>query len=252
MQYVRTENGNIKAGENGIPLIKDDENSEPYELDATQLKSKVAELNEEAKKHRLSAKDLQKKLDQFEGIDDPQAAKDALEKVQNLQDKDIIDANKAEEMKKQIQDQYEQKLAEKDQELSERDKQIHNLVVSNAFSNSKVINEKTILPPDVAEAYFGKHFKVENGQAVAYDDSGNPIHSKEEPWKPAPFDEALDHLLERHPRRDQLLRGSPGGSGSASGSGAGGEKKISRTQFEQMTPEQQRKWVVEQGGEVTD
>jgi hypothetical protein len=232
MQYVKTEDGNIKVGENGNPLVQE-EGKEPYELDAFHLKSKVNELNEEAKKHRLSAKELQEKLDKFEGIDDPKKAKEALQTVQNLEDQKLIDAGKAEEMKKQIQDQYESKLSEKDQALSERDQQIHKLVVSNAFANSQVVNEKTILPPDVAEAYFGKNFTVENGQAVAYDQNGNPIHSREKPGEPAPFDEALDYLVENHPQRDRLIKGNPGGSGSPPGGGSpgGGGEAMSRQDF---------------------
>jgi len=250
MQYLKTENGNIQVGENGNPLVQE-EGKDSYELDAFHLKSKVNELNEEAKKHRLSAKDLQEKLDQFQGIDDPKAARDALKKVQDLNDAQLIDAGKAEEMKKQIQEQYEQKVSEKDQALSARDQQIHNLVVSNAFANSQVVNEKTILPPDVAEAYFGQNFKVENGQAVAYDQNSNPIYSKQKPGEPAPFDEALDHLVENHPQKDRLLKGNPGGSGSGPGGGSGGKGKINRSQFNEMEPGQARQFVTE-GGQVID
>jgi len=250
MEYVKTDNGNIQMGDNGNPLVQE-EGKQPYELDAFHLKSKVNELNEESKKHRLSAKDLQEKLDQFQGIDDPKSAKDALKKVKDLNDAQLIDAGKAEEMKKQIQDQYESKISEKDSELSQRDKQIHQLVVSNAFANSQVVNEKTILPPDVAEAYFGQQFKVENGQAVAYDKSGNPIYSREKSGEPAPFDEALDHLVENHPQKDRLLKGNPGGSGSGPGGGSNNKQKISRDQFSNMEPDQAAKYVRD-GGQIID
>lgn len=232
MQYVKTEDGNIKVGEGGNPLVQE-EGGEPYELDAMHLKSKVNELNEEAKKHRLTAKEAQEQLEQFQGIDDPKKAREALKTVQNLEDKKLIDAGEAEKLKQQVQEEYEQKIQGYEQSLSERDQQIHKLVVSNAFANSKTINEKTILPPDVAEAYFGRHFQVENGQAVAYDDNGKPIHSREKPGEPAPFDEALDYLVENHPQRDRLIKGNPGGSGSPPGGGSpgGGGEAMSRQDF---------------------
>jgi hypothetical protein len=217
MEYVKTENGNIKVGENGNPVVKDGDSE--YELDAIHLNSKIPELQKEAKNHRLKAKELQEKLDNFQGIDDPDKAREALKTVQNLEDKKLIDAGKAEEMKRQIQDQYDSKIAEKDQELSKRDQQIHKLVVSNAFANSQTINDQTILPPDVAEAYFGKHFQVEDGKAVAYDHSGNPIYSREKPGEPAPFDEALQTIINQHPQKDRILKAAPGGGGTPPGNG---------------------------------
>lgn len=249
MPWKRDDQGQLALDDNGDPIRIDSNGNEASVKDdgIDSLQRAVSESIQRKEK----IQDLEKQLKNYEGIDDPQKAKDALEKVQNLENKDLIDAGKAEEMKQQIKDQYENKISEKDQALSERDQQIHNLVVSNAFASSQVVNEKTILPPDVAEAYFGKHFKVENGQAVAYDQNGNPIYSKDKPGEPASFDEALDHLVENHPQRDRLLKGSPGGSGSGPGGGSGGGKKISRSQFDSMEADQAHQFVRE-GGQVVD
>jgi hypothetical protein len=217
MEYVKTENGNIKVGENGNPMVKDGDSE--YELDAIHLNSKIPELQKEAKNHRLKAKELQESLDKYQDIDDPDKAREALKTVRNLEDKKLIDAGKADEMKKQIQDQYESKMAEKDKELLKRDQQIHQLVVSNAFASSQTISEQTILPPDVAEAYFGKHFQVEDGKAIAYDHSGNQIYSREKPGEPASFDEALQAIIDQHPQKDRILKAAPGGGGTPQGNG---------------------------------
>jgi hypothetical protein len=249
IEYVKNEDGSIKVGENGNPMVRDGD--QEYELDAIHLSSKIPELQKEAKNHRLKAKELQEQLEKYQGIDDPEKAREALQTVQHLEDEKLIDAGKAEEMKRQIREQYESKMAEKDQELSKRDQQIHQLVISNAFANSRVINEQTVLPHDVAEAYFGKHFKVENGQAIAYDSAGNVIYSKERPGEPANFDEALQTIINQYPQKDRILKATPGGSGAVPGDKAAKGRTISRSQFEQLAP-QERMSFVKSGGQISE
>jgi hypothetical protein len=249
MPWKKNDDGMLALDSDGFPIRIDSEGNESSVKDdgIDYLQRTVAESI--SRKNKL--KELEQQLEKYQGIDDPDKAREALQTVQNLEDKKLIDAGKAEEMKKQIQQQYENKMAEKDQELSKRDQQIHQLVISNAFAKSKVINDQTILPPDVAEAYFGRHFKVEDGKAIAYDHAGNPIYSREKPGEPAPFDEALQAIISQHPQKDRILKAAPGGSGAVPGDKAAKGRTISRSQFEQLAP-QERMSFVKSGGQISE
>jgi hypothetical protein len=249
MPWKKNDDGTLALDSDGFPIRIDSEGNESSVKDdgIDYLQRTVAESI--SRKNKL--KELEQQLEKYQGIDDPDKAREALQTVQNLEDKKLIDAGKAEEMKRQIREQYESKMAEKDQELSKRDQQIHRLVVSNAFAKSKVINDQTILPPDVAEAYFGRYFKVENGQAIAYDSAGNVIYSKERPGEPANFDEALQAIISQHPQKDRILKAAPGGSGASSGSGTPAGRTVSRQQFEAMG-HGERMAFVKDGGKIND
>jgi hypothetical protein len=249
MPWKKNDDGMLALDSDGFPIRIDSEGNESSVKDdgIDYLQRTVAESI--SRKNKL--KELEQQLEKYQGIDDPDKAREALQTVQNLEDKKLIDAGKAEEMKRQIQQHYESKMAEKDKELSKRDEQIHRLVVSNAFANSRVINDQTILPPDVAEAYFGRHFKVEDGKAIAYDHAGNPIYSREKPGEPAPFDEALQAIISQHPQKDRILKAAPGGSGASSGSGTPAGRTVSRQQFEAMG-HGERMAFVKDGGKIND
>lgn len=246
IEYVKNEDGSIKVGENGHPVVR--ENDQEYELDAIHLKTKIPELQKEAKEHRLKAKEYQEKLSKYDGIEDPDKALEALRTVQNLEDKKLIDAGQVEEMKKKIREQYESKLSEKEKELAESEQQKHKLVMSYSFANSKTINEQTVLPPDVAEAYFGRFFKVEDGKAIAYDSNGNVIYSKEKPGEPANFDEALQTIIDQYPQKDRILKAAPGGSGTVPGSGA--NMQGVRSKADLKTAKDKAKYISQYGREA--
>lgn len=221
LEYVKTDDGGLKLGDNGNPLVTDGQN-DPFELDALHLYSKVPELNKEAEKHRKKAKETQDQLEslkqQFDGIEDPEKAREALKTMQNLEDKKLIDAGEVDKIKKSVADAYEKQIQEKDKYLQEKDSHIYKLLVSNQFANSKVVNEKTVLPPDMAEAYFGKHFKIEDGQVVGYlgDDK---IYSKQKPGEIAPFEEALQTIIDQYPMKDRILKAPSSGGGTKPGDG---------------------------------
>jgi hypothetical protein len=104
--------------------------------------------------------------------------------------------------------------------------------VSNNFATHPLFggsNTKSKLTPEIAEAYFSKHFRVEvadDGIELllrAYKDPGkfkDPIYSRENPGEPASFQEAMNELWDKFPGRDQLMAAGKSGSGSGGGSGA--------------------------------
>ena len=220
MPWKRDDNGNLALDEENNPIRVDAEGKEyPFgdsNLDGTL--SKLEKLNRDEAGYRKTAEQLKQKLKPLEDIEDVETwrseADKAMKTMQNLKDKDLVDANEVENLKKQLSESYEKKIQEKDQALQEKDSLVYNLMVSQNFAKSQAL-ENTVLPPDVAEAYFGKHFKIEDGQVVGY--LGNDkIYSKQNPGQLATFDEALTEIIDQYPMKDRILKGPAGGSGSNS------------------------------------
>lgn len=233
----------LKLDESGNAVLKDgypvytDHKDEEIEVDVASLYRTISSLKEEAKGHRLKAKDLKTTLTAFEGIEDledyRQQADEAIKRVNDFKDKDMVAADKVAGLKAEwdkIAESAKQKLLdsikEKEDTLTKKDVSIRQLLVSNAFANSSFFAGKeprTILPPDVAEARFGNHFKIEenNGvpKIVAYSTAGMPISSSKNPGENASFDEAMAEILDQYPGKDRILPAGNAGSGSSGGSG---------------------------------
>ena len=234
--------------QDGKPVyIYDDGKELPF--DAAGTAGTISRLNGEAKSHRERAEAAEGKLKLFDGIEDGEAARKALETIKNIDEGKLIAAGKVEEIKlaaqKAAQDQvaaasktHTEELAKAQQGLAQRDQTIHNLLIGGSFKGSKLISEKFAIPADMVESHFGKAFKVEDGKVVAYGDDGNKIFSRVRAGELADFDEALETLVERYPHKDYILKssGANGGGAPHSGGGNGGKKSITRQQFDQMNP----------------
>ena len=99
-------------------------------------------------------------------------------------------------------------------------------MVSNKFASSPYFvgeKKKTILPPNIGESHFGKHFKVEDDDGIsvlkAYHENGEPIISKVNPGEPADFNEAMGIIIDEFPNKDTILSAPGGGSGGQGGHG---------------------------------
>lgn len=237
----------IKTTEEGTPVIDGtkvvfvDPDGKELPLDPPQMYNKIIELGNENKGHREKKNELSESLKIFEGIDDlaeyRQKADKALETVTNFNDKDWMKAEKVEQLKKEMSDSYEQKITqkkqafeqaigEKDQVISKKDQQIHKLLISNNFAIHPLFGgpkPKTKLSPELAEAYFSKHFRLEEQEGThelvlkAYHDPGRfeqPVYSRENPGEDASFLEAMDELWEKYPGKDALTNASGSGSGN--------------------------------------
>ena len=233
---------------NGVkcPVYIDPDGTE-LALDPPSMYDKIQDMGRQNQKDRKNYTEARDKLKPFEGIDDledwKKTAEEALATVKNLKDKDLMDADKVANLKREINEAWDEKLRQKDAAISDiekshaaaleaKDSKIRTLLVSNKFAQSKFFNGKdsiTVLPADIAEDHFGKHFKVEEdgGTMVlrAYYDAGHTdlIRSKTNPGEPATFDEAIGFIIDKHPRKEGLLRGSAGGSGGGGGNGGGGD-----------------------------
>ncbi|AIU29348.1 hypothetical protein LV28_24725 [Pandoraea pnomenusa] len=225
----------------------------PFDADATL--GNISRLNGEAKSHRERAEKAEGALKAFEGIADPAAAIAALETVKNLNDKKLVDAGEVQKVKDQA---IASVRAEYDPIVKERDSlktALFDEKIGGAFARSKFIGEKVAIPADFVQASFGKHFTVEDGKIVAKDASGNQLFSRTRHGEPADFEEALSILIDGHPQRDSILKGSGASGGGASGGGNGGgsgKRTITRSQFEGMGAAEQAAAARDANVTITD
>lgn len=251
MKLKFDENGHVVL-QDGKPVYIHDDGKE-IAFDGAQAFAKIGQLTSENKSHRTRADELDAKIKQFEGIEDPAAARKALETLKNLDDKKLVDAGEVEKIRTEAIKAVEDKYAPV---IKERDELQASLVaekVGGSFARSQFITEKLAIPADLAQARFGEAFKVEGGQVVAYDKSGNKLYSRANPGELAGFDEAFEMLIEAYPHRDAILKSSGAfGSGAKGGNGGGsGSKSINRAAFENLSPAERMEFS-KGGGSVTD
>jgi hypothetical protein len=221
--------------QDGKPVYIADDGKE-IAFDAVGTADTIKRLNGEAKTHREAKEAAETKLKAFEGIEDPAAAKDALAKIANLKDKDLVEAGKVEEIKAAAIAAVEEKYKPVVEENASLKGALHSEKIGGSFARSKFIADKIAVPADIVEARFGKNFKLEDGKVVAYDQAGNAIFSKASPGNHADFDEALEILVDQYPYKDSILKGTGGGTGARPGNGGAGSKTMSRAEFEKLDP----------------
>lgn len=223
----------------GLPVyIMDDGKDQAFDAPGTLFK--VKSLTEEKDRHFEKASKLQVKIDDsvkalkvFEGID-PVAAKAALETVEKLDGKKMIDAGEFDKLKDQMQGIQDTKLAEQasdyDKKIGDFEVQvgaqkntIDNLMITSNFAKSPLFSgdkPKTILTPDMAVSAFGGNFKVEGDgltpKLIGYL-NGEKIPSTSNVGEPADFEEAIAVIIEKHPGKERFLT-SPDGGGPGAGS----------------------------------
>lgn len=243
----------LKLDENNQVVVQDgkpvftDKDGKDIPIDVPQMYQKILDLGKESKKHRETAEaaitERKTALSLFEGIEDLKEwktkADEAMAAVANFNEKDWLKADKVDSMKRQMKEAHEdekRQLAaafEKDKSslasaIEKQKSQIHKLVISNKFAQHPLWSgedPKTTLRPEIAESFFGKHFKVEEdektGELVerAYFANGDLVYSRKRAGEPADFFEAMEEIFDQYPGKDSLLRAKSGGSGSTGGEG---------------------------------
>lgn len=218
----------LKMDESGKPVLDGelpvfvDEQGQEQALNVADLVAKVNVFSRDLDSLRKRAKQAEDKLAGYNGFD-VDAARKALETVQKLDEKKLIDAGEVDKVKRGVIDSYEPKLAERDKKIEELNGSIRKLSVSSKIAASEYIKKNLLIPPDMFEARFGSHFHVEDeGRVVVRDFHGNPIMSRRNPGEYADPDEAIEQLINAYPARDSILRSS-GAKGSGAQSGDGGQ-----------------------------
>lgn len=253
MPYKYDEEGNIvvqEVGDKKLPLFVHPDGKE-VPLDADGTIARIGQLNAEAKSHREGKEAAEAKLKAFGEID-PEAAKKALEVVKNIDDKKLVDSGKVEEVRaaaiKTMQERLDATMASFTSQKTELEKQVadmqsalHRAIVGGSFAKSQFIKDKLIIPPELAEAFFGKNFKVVDGKLAAFDDGGKPIGSRIRPGDfNVEFDEALEILVDGYANKAAILKGSivKNGGGEITGrTGPSGRPVITRQQYEALPAE---------------
>lgn len=218
----------------GKPIYEMEDGKE-LPFDAPRAMEKIHELNAENASRRKDSEKLTEKLKLFEGIEDPEVAKKAIETVANLDAKKLIDAGEVEKLKKQYSEtfdaelgktrkEHEKKIKDFEELLKGKDSTIRNLIIGSNFAKSKYFageNPKTTLPWDMAQEVFGKYFKPEADKdgslrLIGYY-SGEKILSRDPAriGEPAEFEEAIGFLIDKYPQKEWILRNSPGGPGGS-------------------------------------
>ena len=224
----------------GKPVYIHDDGKE-VAFDAPSTVSTIARINGEARANRERYEAAEAKLKPFEGLTDPEAARKALEIVANLDQKKLVDAGQIETIKaeaiKAVEEKYKPIVAERDKLQAD----LYGEKIGGAFSRSKLIAEKFAIPADIVQARFGQNFKIEDGKTVAYDASGNKLFSRAKPGEVAEFEEALELLVDQYPYKDNILKGTVGsGGGATGGTVVNGKRTILRSEFDNMDPATQR------------
>ncbi|MEG2434563.1 MAG: hypothetical protein RSA84_16285 [Acinetobacter sp.] len=207
-----------EVNEQGLPLYIHDDGKEVAH-DAPQTVATISRLNGEAKTNRERYETAETSLKAFEGIEDPVAAKKALETLKNFDDKKLVDAGEIEKVKAEAIKAIEDKYAPIVQERDAFQSQLHNELIGGGFSRSKFIQDNIAVPVDMIQATFGKNFQIENGKVVAVGADGQKIYSRTRPGEVADFDEALESLVGGYQHKDSILKGNQSGGGGFQGNG---------------------------------
>ena len=201
----------------GLPVYVHDDGKE-VGFDAGSALQKISSLNAEAKTHREAKEKAESTLKAFEGIEDPVAAKKALDTLKNFDDKKLVDAGEVEKVKAEAIKAVEEKYAPIVQERDIYQAQLHQELIGGGFSRSKFIQDNIAVPVDMIQATFGQNFKIEEGKVVAYGADGQKIFSRARPGEVADFDEALETLVGGYQYKDSILKGSQANGGGFQGS----------------------------------
>lgn len=182
----------------------------------------VAGLKSALEKERKAARDAAARLKKLEGVD-PDKYQELLTAQEKAEQDRAIKAGEFDSLKKQLLESNEKEKNKLTEALLAKESMIYNLMVSSQFSKSPLILEKTLLPPDIAETYFSKNFKVEeiNGRpcVVGYLNGEKILDTKN--GEPADFEAALTVIIDAYPMKDRIMKGGHAGSGATGNSGAG-------------------------------
>ncbi|OIP31086.1 hypothetical protein AUK22_01455 [bacterium CG2_30_54_10] len=175
---------------------------------------KINDLNRESATRRHELKDAKAALAKFDGLD-----ADEMKELRAFKETHKDASSQIEAIKQQITASYTEKMTALSDSLSSKDAVIRKLAVSNLFAGSQYLREATLLPGDIAEAYFGQYFEVKDEGAVVAKINGVELMSRKSPGEMAGFDEAIQIIVETYPGRDKILKdaGHPGSGASTSG-----------------------------------
>lgn len=123
-------------------------------------------------------------------------------------------------------------IAEEQARVAALDKKYNDKLVALEFSSAVSLfgeKGKTVLLPEIAEAYFARNVEVQvdeksGDRRVVVKDNQGVVKIDPKTGHPMEFGKAMAEVIEEHPQKNSLLRGSGNvGAGSAGGGNAGGQ-----------------------------
>jgi len=257
MPWKRDENDQIvELGGNPV-IVYPDGKEAPFDGDATI--TAINKANGEATERRHQLKDLNTALAPLKDagvefspdkiLEFVSGAVKNSEIVQNFDDKDFVAANKVKEItdkaianveqsyKKKINDQeilFTNKEADYLKKYDQMDKMGRKLLIESEFKSSEFLKKQIPnVPWDFFYNTYEKNFSVEhdnNGKAnvKAQREDGTDVISLSKPGQFADPQEAIEILINEHPRRDSFMSGFQNG-GAGSSQSQGGSTKFLKT-----------------------
>lgn len=232
---------------NGNPVMVNPDGSEQ-----TVELGTIAQLRREAKTHREAKETAEAIARKFEGIDDPAAARDAIAKLAQIDQGQLIAAGKVDEVRQQITSQFQTQLDAANAKNAELQNKFDTSQIENFFASSDFIRDRVAVPADMFQATFRDRFKVEDGKLNAYYPDGNRVLNKQ--GYDATPQEAIEMLVEKHPHKDAILKADTGNGSGGNGNGGnrGAGRRMSRAEFQKLNPAQAADAAAKQrSGELT-
>ena len=174
MKYVLNEDGSIKAGKNGHPLMVGDDGKE-FEFNAINSKNKIGELGLDLKKAKTERNELRASYEPFKDMD-AEKATEALQIVETIEDDKKVEI---ENVKKTLNEAWKEKEKGWETEKQTLNDNLFEANVTGKIGISPVI-EKTVLPKQIFIDTFRNQFQ-NDGSAKGWD--GKEILSKKDPSK---------------------------------------------------------------------
>jgi hypothetical protein len=212
--------GESVVAQDGKPvLIHPDGREAPFDGDGAL--STITRLNGENKTRREQYEALEAKFKPFENLTDAdgnpldgEKVRSALDTVKALSEKKLMEAGEVQKIKDEAVKSYQVEIDKLKNEKAAAQAEKDELVKGYAFASSPFVQDKLLLPADMAQKIFGDAFKVEGNAPVGYLGT-DKILSREKIGEVAAFDEALQALVDRHPQKDRILKADGGGGSGA-------------------------------------
>ncbi len=248
--------------QNGGSLCGQDTASGKYRLDVnggfktpSEIEGLSSALGKERSRAEAAEKALKARQGKLDGFD-VDAARKAMDQVARMsEDQKAREA----QWEQNVQQRLSPVLKERDEalaKLKDAEARWESMLIDRALGESAFLREKVSKDP-VHQAFvrehFRSHFKVEDGQVVAYDaPNGQKLFGSD--GNPCGVDAALSRLVNASPIGSSLLAGSQtSGSGASASSqnGWAGQKVMKRAQFDMLDAAAKMK-TVQSGTRIVD
>lgn len=216
--------------------------------DVSGLKSALQKERGTRETSEKALADLRKLL----GDADPAKAREALAKLQELEDKKLIDAGQVDELFRQRTERlvkdYDAKIAERDGKLTAAEKRLAELVIDNelrTIATTKKVRAEAV--GDFLERG-RKVYRLVDGKAVPM--KGDQVVFGKKPNEPMSMEEWADSIA---PAAPHLFEGSSGGgasNGAGGGGGARGPFTISEADARDRSKYQAARQAAEKAGQT--